>query len=605
MPPEASEFAGAMSGPPELPLLQLAVYAFIGMTLLLMVLVFMACCTLPIFFGALYTMEGSLRLSQNLPDPVGKYSKLFGLVFRSLRRNLLRTALTYIALFVLTGVLTMIFSIVNFLGDFTAEKEGSQLVLMTNKFGIPSVLRPGYASQLKSVLEKLPPSYRPRPYDDAKRAQLGIPPAEIGSIPKEEVDRLFIDELNENRPSAKELAQYAEKGILNANDPEAKQIDQLKTYRLNQLVEKGLIPATASMQDKEAKLQEMQKRLRKLTDVGIEESFMTWTFVGATLDPEKRTKENSFFLFALDPKAVSNGMMDGQGLSKEALGEEGWNEILAVVEVMNESNGHIVVGEDRLKIWNKQVGDSVEFVSTNYTDLKFNCKIVGAFPSNSRLANAAAMRYDYLQLNIDEYRAKNGKDHPLAEASINLIWVRMPSKPAFETLSSMVNDGGVFNSPAAKMELFSSAVGTFLEPYKDIFWGMKYIIMPAIVAIMCLVVGITITIGVRERWVEMAVLKVMGFQPWQVVTMIISESCLIGIYGGMLSTWSVYFLPLLISKGTKAVGVKFAFFDNFNSPWEIVIYGPLLGIFIGIVGSALPSMNVRKIKVSNVFSQVS
>ena len=180
----------------------------------------------------------------------------------------------------------------------------------------------------------------------------------------------------------------------------------------------------------------------------------------------------------------------------------------------------------------------------------------------------------------------------------------MPSKVAFEQLSAIVNKTSTFGAPAAKMETFSAAVGSFLEPYKDIFWGMKYIIMPAIVAIMCLVIGITITIGVRERWTEMAVLKVLGFQPWMVMAMIVSESVLIGLFGGMLSTWSVYFLPVVIRSVTKTLGIKFAFFDTFNSPMEIVIYGPLLGIAVGVIGAAMPSWNARKVKVSEVFAQV-
>ena len=61
---------------------------------------------------------------------------------------------------------------------------------------------------------------------------------------------------------------------------------------------------------------------------------------------------------------------------------------------------------------------------------------------------------------------------------------------------------------------------------------------------------------------------------------------------------------MVIRNGTKAVGVKFAFFDNFNMPWQIVIYGPLLGIAVGLIGSALPSWNARKVKVSEVFAQV-
>ncbi len=499
MTPDASAMAG-FGGPPDFSLMQVALYGFLFMIGILMFLTFLAVLSLPVFFGALSLMNLGLKGTNNLPDPVGKWSKLAGLVFRSLRRNLLRTALTYIALFVLTGMLTFIYGIVTFLGDFTAEKEGQQMVLLTEKFSIPSQMPPGYARQLKDIIrDKLPKQYQP---------------------------------------------------------------------------------------------------------ADIDQSFMTWSFVGATLDPTKFSPENNFFLFALDPDVIPSGMMSEQGLNKEDLGEESWDDLLTLVDVVKQDIRYIIIGEDKLKVMNKRVGDEIKFTSTNYKDLEFECKIVGSFPAGSRLGNGAAMQYRYLIAKLDDYLVRKREPHPNADRCLNLVWVRMPSKEAFERLSAVVNQAESFSAPAAKMETFSAAVGSFLEPYKDIFWGMKFIIMPAIVCIMCLVIGITITIGVRERRSEMAVLKVLGFQPRQVQAMVVSESVLIGVYGGMLATWSVYFLPLVITKLTKAVGVKFAFFDSFKMSEWILLYGPLLGIAVGLIGSFLPSRSASKVKVSEVFAQV-
>ena len=500
MPPGIDPTVPFTGFPPDTSLLELAVYATAGLMALLLVLTLQALATLPIFFLGLAILDLILRGLQTAADPVGKFAKLAGLVFRSLRRNLLRTALTYVALFVLTGMLTFIYSIVAFLGKFTQEREATQLVVLSEKYSIPSLIPPGYAEQLKGIIrEKLPRELQP---DD------------------------------------------------------------------------------------------------------IDKNFMTWSFVGGSLDPVKRTQENSLFLFALDPDAILHEMMSEQGLSREDLSPEDWAELERVIALVKQDRRNIVVGEDRLRLINKQVGDEIKLYGLNYVDLTFECKIVGSFPAGSRLGSSAAMRYDYLQAKLDEYRAEKGKDHPMADRCLNLIWVRLPSKESYQRLASIVNDPATFSSPAAKMETFSAAVGSFLEPFKDIFWGMKYIIMPAIMAIMCLVIGITITIGVRERWTEMAVLKVLGFQPWQVMSMIVAEAMLIGIFGGLLSTWSVFFLPRLISMATKSVGVRFAFFDSFVCPNEILIFGPILGILVGLIGSALPSWNARKVKVSEVFSQV-
>ena len=119
----------------------------------------------------------------------------------------------------------------------------------------------------------------------------------------------------------------------------------------------------------------------------------------------------------------------------------------------------------------------------------------------------------------------------------------MPNKAAYEALATVVNEPKSFSAPQAKMETASAAIGSFLEGLKSIVFAFKYIIMPAIAVIMCLVVGITITIGVRERRSEMAVMKVLGFLPWQVMGIIIAEAVLIGVMGGLLSTWLVYFAP--------------------------------------------------------------
>ena len=544
------DFTMGQSAAPDVSLMQAAVYAAVGMFGAIATLALLACFTLPIFFGAMGSLSLGLKVVQNFPDPIGKYSKIGGLVFRSLRRNLLRTALTYVALFVLTGMLTLIYGVVKSIGKLTAEKEDSQMVIMSDKFSIPSQMPPGYATKLQGVIQRMPESSQPRPKTDDERVTKGAPASSLGSIKANELERLFRDDLDKDETSKD------------------------------------------------------RQRFRALAAEGLKENFMTWSFVGASLSPTKFTQENSLFLFALDPDAVKNGMMSEQGLNKEDLGDDNWDAMLSVIELMKQDRRNIVIGEDRLKIIGKSVGDEVKFYSLNYKDITFECKIVGAFPSGSRMGGAAAMQYEYLDAKLSDYQKTKGAPHPQAALCVNLVWVRMPNKASYQALAAKVNDTANFNGPATKMETFSAVIGSFLEPYKDIFWGLKFIVMPAIATIMCLVIGITITIGVRERWTEMAVMKVLGFQPWQIMGMIVSEAVLIGLFGGMLSTWFVYFVPLLVKNGTRAIGVKFTFFDNTNMPWEIVIFGPLLGIAVGILGSALPSWNARKVKVSEVFAQV-
>src|SRR5262249_16426518 len=136
----------------------------------------------------------------------------------------------------------------------------------------------------------------------------------------------------------------------------------------------------------------------------------------------------------------------------------------------------------------------------------------------------------------DRVANPKGEQHPMHEKCVNLIWVKLPTKEAFERLSQMVNDPKYFNKVPIKLETASSGIGSWLAGFKDIFFGIKYIMGPAMIGIMSLVVANAISISVRERRTEMAVLKVLGFQPRHVLMLVLGEALLIGLLGGGMSS---------------------------------------------------------------------
>ena len=74
----------------------------------------------------------------------------------------------------------------------------------------------------------------------------------------------------------------------------------------------------------------------------------------------------------------------------------------------------------------------------------------------------------------------------------------------------------------------------FLESLKDIFWGMRWLLAPAVLVTLSLVIANAISISVRERRMEIAVLKVLGFRPGHVLMLILGEAVLIGALSGLL-----------------------------------------------------------------------
>lgn len=325
-----------------------------------------------------------------------------------------------------------------------------------------------------------------------------------------------------------------------------------------------------------------------------DDDIMTWAFVGGSLDPKNRTPQNSLFLFCMEPKKLLT-MMDGlDDLTGEQLAQ-----LKRATELMEEDRTRIVLGKERLAQINKKVGDEIQLTSFNYTGVTFNLKIIGVFPEG-RYDQSAIMNRDYLKKALEDYAGRNGgKEHPLADKSLNLIWIRMPDKQSFEVLAEKVNSSGKFN-PAVKMETASSAIGTFLEPMKDLLWAMRNLLVPALVATMTLVIANAISISVRERRTEMAVLKVLGFRPWMVMALVLGEAVLIGSLSGFMATATAF----AIINAIGGIPFPIAFFPKFFIPAASLWWGAGMGAGVAVLGSIIPAWTARSVKVSEVFSKV-
>ncbi|HJZ92513.1 MAG TPA: ABC transporter permease, partial [Gemmataceae bacterium] len=418
---------------------------------------------------------------------VGRRGVVLGM--RNIIRALLRTSLTYLAVFVLVFVLACIWSILAFLAQITTQNDANLKGIITEKYQIPSQMKPSHLGTVRALVAELPPGQRPDNIDD---------------------------------------------------------------------------------------------------------NIMTWAFVGGTLDPTKRTPQNSIFFFATEPEKVLK-MMPGM----DELSPEDRDKIDQMTRVMVAEPKSVVIGAEKLRQMGKRVGDRMKVTSLNYKDIEFDFQIIGEFPSGSRWEQSAVMNRKYLDNELDAYKGRNGKEHILADKSMNLIWVRLPNTQAFETLSTKINDPGKF-SPAIKMEIESSAYATFLSPMKTLLWFMKWPLSIGLLAITTLVASLVIGIGVRERKTEIAVLKVLGFRPWMVLGLVLGEALLVGLLSGFMATATAF--TMVNARGGLSLGI--AFFNKFFIPEDSLWWGPLIGGTTALIGSILPSISAYGIKASQVFSRV-
>lgn len=316
---------------------------------------------------------------------------------------------------------------------------------------------------------------------------------------------------------------------------------------------------------------------------------MTWSFYGGTLDPANRTRENIVFFFAMDPRKLKTMMDDLQNLDDEL-----------IRKLLTNKRGALL-GQERMLAMNKRVGERFKVTSLNYKDIDLEFEIVGTLPEG-RYNQSAVMNYTYLLDALDAHAKQNrGVPHPMRDKALNLVWLKVPDSEQFRRLAEQIMTSSQFSNPAVKAETASSGIASFLDAYRDLLWGMRWLLVPAILGTMALVIANAISISVRERRVEMAVLKVLGFRPGQILALVLSEALLVGVLSGLLSAGLSFVLVNFVAGGVK---FPIAFFPAFLIPVDALWWGPAVGAGTALAGSLIPAWSARNVKVAEVFSKV-
>lgn len=323
---------------------------------------------------------------------------------------------------------------------------------------------------------------------------------------------------------------------------------------------------------------------------------MTWQFYGGTIDLSNRTPDNMIFAFALEPKKLLS-MMDELDSLKGAPAAE----FAEVVKKLEQNRQGIILGRERAKKLNKRVGERFKIYSINYDEIDLEFEVVGLFPEG-RYDPSAAMNRDYLNAAVDAYpNSHANKKHDMADKSLNLVWLRVPNPGEFRQIAGQIGSSPNFSNPSVKCETASSGISTFLEAYRDLLWGMRWLLAPAILITLSLVISNAISISVRERRMELAVLKVLGFKPTQILVLVLGEAIFIGASAGFLSSILTF---LLINYYVGGIKFPIAFFPAFMIPVHALWWGAVVGVSTAFLGSFLPAWSARTVKVSDVFSKV-
>jgi putative ABC transport system permease protein len=326
------------------------------------------------------------------------------------------------------------------------------------------------------------------------------------------------------------------------------------------------------------------------------EDFMTWSIFGGSLDPTKQTQDNAIFFIVVDPAKI-RPMMDRLSDLDPAL----------VAKMTDPRKPEaVLIGSEKLRsiglesTFRANGSARVKVTSINYRAINLEVEIVGVLPDGP-YNQSGIMRLDYFDLAFDRYaREHQGKQHERTRNRLNMIWIRVPDRETFDRVGRIIENSDKFDPPL-KVETSSAGISGFLEPFKDLLAGVRWLLAPAILVIMSLVMSNSISITVRERRTEMAVMKVLGYRPNQLLRLVIAEALLVGAASGFCAALATFVFFNLTWRG---IPFDLRFFPVFRIPEFAMIWGLGIGSSTAFLGSFLPALTARSLKVCDVFAKV-
>ncbi len=323
---------------------------------------------------------------------------------------------------------------------------------------------------------------------------------------------------------------------------------------------------------------------------------MAWQVYIGTIDAENRTRESLVALVATDVRHLPTraGTVTHKGMvdDLDPVGKE-------LVDKLEATTDGCLLGRKRLKALNKVVGERFKVTGSQPPGIDLEFEIVGVLPSG-RWDDNGFMNARYLNAAIDVYC----RDHPGSKAvldrgRIDMFWLEVGRKEDFGPVVEQINTSPQFTAPPVKCETFASLIANFLDSFSGFIWFIEWVLVPGSMFSMVLLIANAISLNVRERVKEMAVLKVLGFRPGHLLALVLGEALLLGGGSGLIAGGLICWVVNALFSGVSVGGS-----EPFPVPWQAVLWGGGAGAAAALIGSVLPAWTASSVRPSLVFARV-
>ena len=261
------------------------------------------------------------------------------------------------------------------------------------------------------------------------------------------------------------------------------------------------------------------------------------------------------------------------------------------LEAFKRNRTGAVVGQELATTYGWEVGDRIPIQATIWTKADggrtWEFDLEGIFSSDDARGSTALMlfQYDYFEEarafakgTVGWYvlRVANGADPVQVSKTIDLMFANSPNETKTSTEAAFAQ--------------------SFMKQYGNIAMIVT-LILGAVFFTLLLVSGNTMSQSVRERISELAVLKTLGFTDRSVLAIVLSESILIMLMGGLLGLGVGWVI-------TQGIAQQMAAFlpGIFLSPTAIAT-GVAMMIGAGILAGIFPALKAMRLSIIDALAR--
>lgn len=215
-----------------------------------------------------------------------------------------------------------------------------------------------------------------------------------------------------------------------------------------------------------------------------------------------------------------------------------WELPVRAVEDFKRMRTACLVAPGTMKRFNLRVGQQIALRGTNYP-FNVTLRVVGVMGVRAP-PNLLVFRRDYLE----EAAGRRG--------FLANFWVRVDSPAAAPRVARTLDSQFANSSAETQSESEAAFLGNYVDNFRT-FFKLAQALGLIVVLTIGLVAANTAAMAIRERRAEIAVMRSIGFPSRVILTLLLAESIIISVAGGLLGSGVAFTVLKVFSVGSAAI----------------------------------------------------